>query len=86
MSVELLYFKAEWCGPCKQQGPIVEELADEYNIGARGIDVDENMELANEYTIRSVPTLVLEEDGTPVERFGGFTSKNDVATVIESIK
>jgi thioredoxin 1 len=71
----LLDFFAEWCGPCRRQGPILEDL--KRNLGdrieIRKIDVDENMELANKYNIRVVPTLIIEKDGKVFRTLEGVT-------------
>ena len=68
------YFTASWCGPCKAFKPIIEELKVEgYPINI--IDIDENSNLATEYSIRSVPTTVILEDGKEIERFVGARTK-----------
>ena len=87
MSELTLYdFHAEWCGPCDQQDPIVEELEDEYpSVYFKYIDVDENTELANQFTVRSVPTIVItNEGGTVLERFSGVTGKETLSEALRS--
>jgi putative thioredoxin len=69
----LIDFWAEWCGPCKTVGPILEKLAGEYN-GAfvlAKIDVDREQQLAAAFQIRSIPTIILVKDGQPVDGFPG---------------
>ena len=69
----LVDFWAEWCGPCKSLGPILEKLAGEYN-GAfllAKVDVDKEQELAAAFQIRSIPTVILVKDGQPVDGFPG---------------
>ncbi|QDW65782.1 thioredoxin [Luteimonas granuli] len=69
----LIDFWAEWCGPCKTLGPILEKLAAEYN-GAfvlAKIDVDREQQLAGAFQIRSIPTVILVRDGQPVDGFPG---------------
>lgn len=73
----LIDFWATWCGPCMRQGPVVEELAEEgYAVGK--VDVDQNMALAQQFRVVSIPTLILFKDGTEVKRFVGLTSKDEL--------
>lgn len=73
--VVLMDFYADWCGPCKMQDPIIEELKKKFGdkIEFRKVDVDTNYELAAKYTIHAVPTLILEKDGTLFKRYVGVT-------------
>ena len=72
----LMDFHAEWCGPCKRQGPILDDLkkklGDSFEL--RKIDVDQNMELAQKYAIQVVPTLIIEKDGKVIRSLEGVTS------------
>ncbi len=72
----VLDFFAEWCGPCKRQGPYLEELKKNMGekIEIRKLDVDQNMDLANKYGIRVVPTLLIEKDGKVMRTLEGVTS------------
>ena len=71
------YFTATWCGPCKAFKPIILELISEgYNITIH--DVDENQELASKYGVRSIPTMVIKENGVEVDRFIGALPKETV--------
>ena len=65
----LVDFWAPWCGPCRQVGPIVEKLADEYagQIKVGKLNVDENQKVAMKYRVMSIPTVILFRDGAPVE-------------------
>ena len=71
------YFSASWCGPCKMFKPVVKELISEgHNIEI--VDVDENQNLAQQYQIQSIPTIVIEENGQIVDGVMGLTSKEDL--------
>ena len=71
------YFSASWCGPCKMFKPVVNEVISEgHNIEI--VDVDDNQELALQYQIQSIPTIVIEEDGQIVDGIMGATSKDDL--------
>lgn len=78
-------FWAEWCGPCRMVGPIIEELAEEYEGRALicKCDVDDNDVVAAEFAVRNIPTIVFLKDGKMVDRQVGATSK---ASLEEKIK
>ncbi len=76
MSKPVLFdFFATWCGPCKMQTPIIEELAKKMGdaVEIRKVDVDQHMDLAEKYGIRVVPTLIIEKDGKVVQSMEGVT-------------
>lgn len=76
-------YTATWCGPCKQLAPVFEELSREINQASfQTIDVDMNRESAIEKGVSSVPTIILEKDGTQVYRFSGVLSKSVIAGII----
>ena len=76
----LVDFWAEWCGPCKALGPVLEKLATEYNGAFRlaRIDVDAEQALAGMFGVRSIPTVVLIKDGQPVDGFAGALPEGQV--------
>lgn len=79
MAVTLKDFYADWCGPCKTQDPILEELEEEYpDVEFEKVDVDEEQDVANEYQVRSLPTLIVENEDGIVERFVGVTQRGDL--------
>jgi thioredoxin 1 len=67
---EVLKFYADWCGPCKMLSKTLENLKDN-NIPIREVDIDEQTDLAVQYNVRSVPTMVLLENGSEVKRVVG---------------
>ena len=71
---KFIYFTAPWCGPCRQLGPIMEEIASE-GIGVHKIDVDSNPELCQEFGVRNVPTVVLQVNNTEMGRKVGLNPK-----------
>jgi thioredoxin 1 len=76
------YFSATWCGPCKTFKPIVQEVANEgYNI--EFIDIDADQDTAVKYGIMSVPTVIILQNGTEVDRIVGSVSKE---TVLNKLK
>lgn len=70
----LVDFFATWCGPCKMQGPILEQLKNKVGDAANivKVDVDRNADLSAKYQIRSVPTLIVFKNGEPVWRASGL--------------
>jgi thioredoxin 1 len=78
-------FWAEWCGPCKMIGPIIEELAVEYKGKATigKVDVDSNSSISFKYGIRAIPTILILKNGEIVDKQVGFTTKVDLAKKID---
>jgi len=84
MTVTLKDFYADWCGPCKTQDPILEELEEDWgDVSFEKIDVDEEQDVANEYQVRSLPTLIVENDDGIVERFVGVTQRDDLENALQ---
>jgi len=73
----LVDFFAEWCGPCKMQAPIIDELTKEYENKVRvfKLDVDKNQQTAQDYQVMSIPTIVLFKNGKEIERLMGLQQK-----------
>lgn len=83
----LVDFWATWCGPCRMVGPIVEEIADEYDGKAKvgKVNTEENASLAGEYGVISIPTLLIFKDGKPVDQIIGAVPKNIIAQKLDSV-
>ena len=72
----LVDFWAEWCGPCKMLSPILDEIADEHGLLVGKLNVDENPAKMEEYSIHSIPTMVLFKSGQPVKTITGAKPKH----------
>ena len=70
---KFIYFSAPWCGPCRQLGPIMEEIGTEVEV--QKVNVDNNPELTQEYGIRNVPTVILVSGGVEMGRKVGLNPK-----------
>ena len=83
----LIDFWATWCGPCRMQAPVLEQL-DGMNKGVKicKVDVDEQGELAGAFRIASIPTLVFMKDGKPVKQVIGYHDLNALTAVLEEIQ
>jgi len=77
-----LYFSAEWCGPCKAYKPLVEKL-DKLGYPVYFVDIDSDPVLAESHQIRSVPSILVEQDGQIVERLVGVQDPGTLATKFE---
>jgi len=82
----LVDYWAEWCGPCKMIGPIVEESAKEYadRLTVAKLNVDENPNTPTRYHVRGIPTLMLFKDGQPVATHVGSLSKGQLQAFIDA--
>ena len=83
----LVDFYASWCGPFKMAGPVVDELAEEYQnkLVIAKMDVDKNKQTAGQYGIMSIPTMVVFKQGKEVERASGFAGKEGIVKLIEKV-
>lgn len=80
----LIDFWAEWCGPCKMLSPIVDQIAGEVTQKARvgKVNVDEQPELASQFKVMSIPTLVMIKDGKPVATSVGVKPKKEILAML----
>ena len=72
----LVDFWAEWCGPCKKVSPILDEISEEHGILVGKLNIDENPVKTSEYSVHSIPTMVLFEDGIPIKTIIGAKPKH----------
>ncbi len=83
----LVDFWAEWCGPCKMIGPLLDELATEYDgkVKIGKINTDEQQQLASQYGVRSIPTLLFFKNGQVVNQMIGARSKRDFKAALDGV-
>ena len=81
----LIDFWAPWCGPCQMMGPIIEQLAEEYEGKAKvgKVNVDEEGELSQAFGVMSIPTIVLVKDGKVVKQAVGARPKTEVEAMLQ---
>lgn len=83
----LVDFWATWCGPCRMLGPVIEELATEYEgrVVVGKVDVDNNQEFAAKYGVRNIPTVLVFKDGEVVGRQVGVAAKKTYTDALDSL-
>lgn len=77
-------FWASWCAPCRMMGPVIEQLASEYEgkVKIGKINVDEEMELAQQFQVVSIPTFILIKDGKVIQRLTGARAKEELSSFL----
>jgi len=80
-------FWAQWCGPCLAAAPVLEELEKEYDgkIDFAKVNVDENGPLAAKYGVAAIPTMLVFNDGQPVQQIIGYKPKKDLKKVLDEV-
>ncbi len=81
----LVDFWANWCGPCKMMGPVVEEISEEMGVNAKvcKVNIDEQADLATQYDVMSIPTFILFKEGKEVSRTVGAMPKEELSKIFE---
>ncbi|MEG0069107.1 thioredoxin [Cetobacterium sp.] len=80
----LVDFWADWCGPCKMLAPILEELSEETEATVCKVNVDESGDLAGDYGIRSIPTMIIFKDGVKIDQIVGLRQKSELLEKLNS--
>lgn len=83
----LVDFWAEWCGPCKMIAPVLDELASEYNgrVKVVKVNIDDNQNLAAQYRVTAIPTLLVFKGGQVMEQMVGGKSKRDLKASLDKV-
>ncbi len=83
----LVDFYADWCGPCRAMGPVVEELAEEYDGKAKicKINIDDNEDIAMQFGVMSIPTFIMFKDGAEATRYIGTQDKSVLKNTLDSL-
>lgn len=77
----LVDFYADWCGPCKMLMPVMEEISKDYDVYK--VNVDENSDLAQQFGVMSIPTVMIFEDGQEANKFVGIKTKNEILELLK---
>jgi len=81
---KLLKFEADWCGPCKQQDSLLEGY-DATPIEKVDVETDAGSDRARQWEVRSLPTLILLDDGQPVQQWTGLTQVDEIESAVETL-
>jgi len=84
--VVVVDFFATWCGPCKMLAPVFEQAGEEMKDDAKflKVDIDQSLEIAQQFKISTVPTMIIFKDGKPVESLVGFMPKESIVQKVKS--
>ena len=83
--VVVVDFFATWCGPCKMLAPVFQEVANEFEgkVKFYKIDIDESLDIARQFSVSTVPTVIIFRNGEPLERLVGFMPKENLVSKIK---
>ena len=83
----LVDFWAEWCGPCKMLSPLIDELASEYDgkIKVGKVNIDDHQNLASQYGVRAIPTMLVFKSGEVADQIVGLRSKRDLKASLDRV-
>ncbi len=86
--ITVVDFWASWCMPCRMMGPVIEKFADssDESVHVGKVNVDENPAIAQEFAVRSIPTIIFFKDGKEAARSVGLTSKESLQKTVDSLK
>lgn len=85
--VVLVDFYATWCGPCKMLSPVLDQVSSEVEDVVIGkLDIDESLDIAKEFNVMSVPTMIIFKDGKEVDRLVGLRQKSQIIEAINNVK
>ncbi len=81
---KIVYFWSDLCGPCHVVGPQVEEIAESKSISLGKVNTEDEEEIAESFSVRSLPTIILFEEGKEIDRIVGYVSKKDIEKKLDS--
>jgi thioredoxin 1 len=86
-SLSLLYIRADWCGPCKQLSPIIDEVSSELGnkVVVGKMDADANLDFVKTLNVRNIPTILYYKNGEVVERTNGLKTKNEILSIVNKL-
>jgi len=86
-SLSLLYIRADWCGPCKQLSPIIDEVSSELGdkVVVGKMDADANLEFVKTLNVRNIPTILYYKNGEVIERTSGLKTKNEILSIVNKL-
>ena len=85
--LRIVYFTASWCAPCRVFGPTVDRVLSQFSdVDYQKVDVDSSRDISQRYSISSVPTIVIERNGSQIARKSGAMTASDLTKLIESYK